>query len=188
MNSQIYEVAALGARYWFVLLGVLIVLRAFFWLFRDRHAKHERLRSLPDAGMIGEMVVLDETDDFPENTLLPIPREGTIGAGRSCDLCLPVHGVSDLHLRFLYREGDGLLLFPARGQTILVNDRPMTHRNKSADFGMHHGDVLTVGNIRLMLRLFAGLDTEYHPPLSQELPSLSQETRFFSPGEEANRS
>ena len=32
MPSQIYEILSLMMRYWFAALGVLIVLRAFWWL------------------------------------------------------------------------------------------------------------------------------------------------------------
>ena len=35
MPSQIYEILSLMMRYWFAALGVLIVLRAFWWLWKD---------------------------------------------------------------------------------------------------------------------------------------------------------
>lgn len=59
MGSDVYEVISLAARYWFTFLGVLIVWRSFRWLRKDRKAKHRRLKQLPDAGMVGELVVLE---------------------------------------------------------------------------------------------------------------------------------
>ena len=44
MPQEIYEIIALGARWWFILLGVLIVLRAFGWLRRDSRRAKRRLR------------------------------------------------------------------------------------------------------------------------------------------------
>ena len=52
MAPDVYQVVAYAMRYWFALLGALIVWRTFRWLRKDRQAKHRRLRSLPDAGMI----------------------------------------------------------------------------------------------------------------------------------------
>ena len=63
MKDEWYTVIALGMRYWFALLGVLIVWRAFHWLRRDRREKHRRLRQLPDAGMVGEFVSLNDAGD-----------------------------------------------------------------------------------------------------------------------------
>lgn len=58
MPSNVYEILALTLRYWFVLLGVVIVLRTFSWLRHDRKEKHRRLRELPDAGTVGAFFVL----------------------------------------------------------------------------------------------------------------------------------
>lgn len=39
MPSQIYEILSLMMRYWFAALGVLIVLRAFWWLWKDHRSR-----------------------------------------------------------------------------------------------------------------------------------------------------
>ena len=85
MGSDVYEVISLAARSWFTFLGVLIVWRSFRWLRKDRKAKHRRLKQLPDAGMVGELVVLDGSNELPPGTALPLPREGTLGCLRTCD-------------------------------------------------------------------------------------------------------
>lgn len=166
MPENIYEIISLGARYWFALLGVLIVWRAFRWLRKDRRANHRRLRQLPDAGMIGEMVVLEGSDELPEGTAIPVPRAGVLGFVRGCDVVVPVDGVAAHHLDFTFQDGKGLLLFPLRGATCYVDDVELTHRSKTKKHPMCHGSRLQVGGAVLRLRLFAGLDAEYraHTP------------------------
>lgn len=168
MPENIYEIISLGARYWFAFLGVLIVWRAFRWLRKDRRAKHNRLKQLPDAGMIGEMVVLQGSDQLPEGAVLPVPRSGVLGFVRSCDIVVPVDGVSPQHTDFVFQQGKGLVLFPLRGASCFVDDVELTHRSATKKYPLVHGSILQVGEAVLRLRLFAGLDTEYHATLPYE--------------------
>lgn len=46
-------------RYWFALLGVLIVVRTFIWLMKEHRERHRRQHHLPDAGTVGRLLVLD---------------------------------------------------------------------------------------------------------------------------------
>ena len=89
MPSQIYEIFSLMMRYWFAALGVLIVLRAFWWLWKDHRSREKKRRSLPDAGSIGEFVVESDCAALPQDTLLPVPADGTLGSVRSCDIVVP---------------------------------------------------------------------------------------------------
>lgn len=168
MPENIYEIISLGARYWFAFLGVLIVWRAFRWLRKDRKANHRRLRQLPDAGMIGEMVVLQGSDELPEGTAIPVPRAGVLGFVRSCDIVVPVDGVAARHLDFTFQDGVGLLLFPLHGAVCYVDDTELTHRSKTKKYPMCHGSRLQVGDAVLRLRLFAGLDAQYRPHIPYE--------------------
>ena len=168
MPDNIYEIISLGARYWFAFLGLLIVWRSFSWLRKDRRAKHRRLKHLPDAGMIGEMVVLQGSDDLPEGTAIPVPRAGVLGFLRTCDVVVPVDGVAGKHIDFSFQDGKGLLLFPLRGQSCVMDDTELTHRSKTKKHPMCHGSRLEVGDAVLRLRLFAGLDTEYRPLYADE--------------------
>ena len=170
MPENIYEIISLAARYWFALLGVVIVWRAFRWLRKDRKANHRRLRQLPDAGMIGEMVVLEGSDELIEGTAIPVPREGVMGFVRGCDVVVPVNGVAAKHLDFSFQDGKGLLLFPLRGAVCYVDDVELTHRSNTKKHPMCHGSRLQVGEAVLRLRLFAGLDAEYraHVPYERQ--------------------
>ena len=107
MPSQIYEILSLMMRYWFAALGVLIVLRAFWWLWKDHRSREKKRRSLPDAGSIGEFVVESDCAALPQDTLLPVPADGTLGSVRSCDIVVPARGVSPRHLDVMFRNGYG---------------------------------------------------------------------------------
>ena len=158
MSSELYEVLALAARYLFALLGILIVLRAFLWLLADRQDRHHRLRRLPDAGMIGEMVVLSGSRELPEGVSLPVPWEGVLGSVRSCDVIVPCPGVRKRHLRFSFIPNEGLRILPESGCEAAVDDTVLDCRSGKTPIRMHHGSFLRVGSALLRLRVFAGLD------------------------------
>ena len=157
VSAEVYEVLSLAMRYVFSLLGVVIVLRAFLSLLSERQARHNRLHSLPDAGMIGELVVLTGSRELPENSYLPVPREGVLGSVRSCDLVVPYKGVRRTHLDFLWEDA-GLVVRPRRGCEAVVDGVTVSGRGKSREAMMHHGSFLQAGSCLLRLRLFAGLD------------------------------
>ena len=169
MSAEVYEVLALAMRYWFAALGVLIVWRAFAWLRRDRSARHRMLRTLPDAGMIGELVVEAGSPDLEEGMVLPVPWEGTLGCVRTCDLCVPVGGVASEHLRFSFEEGEGLWIIPCYRQMCGVDGRAVTWRSvRRTPALLRHGAVLQVGEARLRLRVFLGLAGEIRPRFAGE--------------------
>ena len=161
MPQDIYTILALASRYWFAFLGVLIVWRSFSWLRKDRRLKHKRLKTLPDAGMIGELVVLQGSDDLPEDSFLPVPREGTLGYLRTCDVVVPINGVARQHLDFMFADGQGLIVQPRRGCSCMVDGELIVDRRAARAFPMRHNSLLSIGDAILKLRLFAGLDAPY---------------------------
>ncbi len=158
MSADLYEVLSLAARYLFTLLGVLIVLRAFVWLLTDRAEKKRRIRSLPDTGMVGELVLLSGADDLGTGSAISVPWEGVLGSVRSCDIFLPAQGVKRRHLSFSFLPGQGLMVHPFSGCDAYVNDMCLTCRDREDAAPMVHGSFLRVGSALLRLRLFAGMD------------------------------
>lgn len=156
MPSEIYEVVAQGARYWFVFLMALIVWRSYRWYRRDRKQRKKRLRLLPDAGYVGEMVILSGGGELERGAVLPVPREGTLGFLRTNDLCVPAPGVAKKHLWFRFDDGDGLMVEPYRGKTVRVDCE--TFKTRREPLYMAHGSRLYVGGTELRLRLFAGFE------------------------------
>ena len=160
MPSQIYEILSLMMRYWFAALGVLIVLRAFWWLWKDHRSREKKRRSLPDAGSIGEFVVESDCAALPQDTLLPVPADGTLGSVRSCDIVVPARGVSPRHLDVMFRNGYGLYIIPWRGCSCIVDGETVASRRDGMAHPLQHNSILEVGQARLRLRVFAGLDVE----------------------------
>ncbi len=169
MPKDVYEVLAYAMRYWFALLGVLIVWRAFRWLRKDRKAKHRRLRALPDAGMIGEMAVLEGSRELQEGMTVPVPREGALGYVRTCDITVPVAGVAREHLYFRYDPGKGLVIEPGFRQVCWIDGVAVTSRSaRKRPAVLRHGSVLKVGEAVLRMRFFLGLAGEIRPAYPAE--------------------
>ena len=160
MPKEVYTVVAGAMRYVFVLLGILIVLRAFLMLRRDRRETNRSLRRLPSAGLIGEFEVLRGNDDIGQDYVLQVPAEGTLGFYRSCDLTLPCKGVNKRHLDFELDHRLGLLVHPRRGCTVKVDGVELNARSKPEAHPMLHGSTLEIGEAVLRLRLFAGIFPE----------------------------
>jgi len=157
MPDHVYEVVAQGARYWFLFWMALIVWRSWRWYRKDRRAAKKRLKLLPDAGFVGEMVVVDGGGVLEKDTVFPVPREGTLGMLRTNDLCVPSGDIARRHLWFRFEDRKGLLVepfgknqFEVDGQSCRKNGEPLY---------MAHGSWLTAGGVCLRLRLFAGFES-----------------------------
>ena len=182
MPQDIYQIVALACRYWFAFLGVLIVWRSFSWLRKDRRLKHKRLKTLPDAGMIGELVVLQGSDELPEDSFLPVPREGILGCLRTCDVVVPVDGVARQHLDFVFIDGQGVQMVPRRGCACMIDGELIRDHRAARSFPMRHGSLLSVGDALLKLRLFAGLDAPYAADFLPDEPFEPFEPEETMPG------
>ena len=166
MPAQAYEILALGARYWFAFLGVVIVWRSFMWLRKDAKIRRKRLRQLPDAGLVGELVVLAGSEALPPGTVIPLPREGTLGSIRSCDVSIPCPKVAARHGDFRFIDGKGLILTPVPHLSFVVDGKePDPHQR---EWVMHHGSRLVIGDALLRMRLFMGLETARSAAFQQD--------------------
>ncbi len=165
MPTNLYEILSLAMRYVFTVLGLIIVLRAFSWLRKDRRITHQRRRQLRDAGTIGIFVVVFGSPDLPEGTLLPVPHEGVLGCLRSCDVTVPADGVAKHHLDLSFVDGKGLYVLPCRGCPCTVDGVELTTHTEARQLPMQHGSLLTIGEATLRLGVFDGLDVaQYLPP------------------------
>ena len=177
MPDEIYELIAQGARYWFLFLMALIVWRSWRWYRKDKKQAKKRRKLLPDAGYVGEMVVVQEAGPLENGTALPVPREGTLGSTRTNDLCVPVPGVARRHLWFRFDDKRGLMVEPQGREAFTVDGVPFESRRHP--LYMAHGSLLQVGDAVLRLRLFAGF--ECHVPRRAE---MAQPVQTFQPERE----
>lgn len=164
-DAKIYEVLALAMRYFFTLLGVMIVWRAFSWLRKDHKQTHKRLKQLPDAGTIGIFTVEAGGEDLAAGEVIPVPHEGVLGYLRTCDVVVPVADVATAHLDFTFVDGKGLYIYPRRGCEAVVDGVFLSSRRDCQRYPMQHGSTLEIGQAVLRLGVFAGLDVQEAQPL-----------------------
>lgn len=170
MPERIYEVLAEAMKYVFTFFGLLIVWRSFAWLRKDRRLNHKQLRQLPDAGTIGELVVIEGSDELPPDTVIPVPVEGVLGCLRTCDMVVPADGVAPRHLDFKFIDGRGLFIYPRKNCPCIVDGEALSSHWDSRAYPMQHGSYLTVGDATLMLRVFAGLKVKDYTALNDLQP------------------
>lgn len=156
MPAHVYEVFALAARFWFLFLMVIIVWQTYRWYARDRRLRKKRLETLPDAGYIGEFVLMRPVAGLAAGTAFRVPAEGTLGLLRSNDICLPAAGVADRHLLFRYSREDGICLTPLGGSEFTVDQTPIG--DQPGGLYVVHGSRLFVGEAELRLRMFEGYE------------------------------
>jgi len=173
MPDHIYEVLAQGARYWFLFWMALIVWRSWRWYRKDKRAAKKRLKLLPDAGYVGEMVVMEGSEQLPRGTVFAVPREGTLGTLRTNDLCVQERGVEKRHLWFRFDDRKGLMVQPFGRNAVNVDGEDF--QNRHDPLYMAHGSWLTVGGVQMRLRLFAGFESVGHAvrrsaPIAQDPP------------------
>jgi len=160
LQAPAYELVSMGLRYWFVLLAVFLLWRAYRLMRQDRRDYRRTLRQLPDAGLVGEVV------DLQENRGIPLPREGMMGSGRSCDVRVP--GLKRREVEFIFRPGRGVRLIPVHRRHGASLDGQAL---RAADAFALHGTVLEIRDRSFRFRLFAGLDLpERVPPAPPPRP------------------
>ena len=163
MSRELFEVLSLASRYLFALLGVLISVRVFFWLLRDRSDRAFRRSRIPAAGLIGELIVLSGNSELKAGLSIPVPWEGVLGSVRSCDIYIPAPQVHRKHLSFSYERGKGLLIHPFSGCEAFVNAARLDTRSQAEAFPVTHGSILQVGDVLLRLCVFVVLDPNAFP-------------------------
>ena len=147
MSKNLYELIALGARYLFAALMVLIVARAWrITIVDSRRAKTLR-RLSPETGIIGEMVVMDGDEKARRGMRYPVIREGMIGSSRRADIRIRHSSVRRRHAWFQF-TAEGLCLRAHAGAPMRI-----AGRKAAPELVLSDGDVFDIGRVRLMLVL-----------------------------------
>ena len=131
-----------------ILLIVLLALRKYA---SDRALWRRVRRELPQAGAVGQLVVLCGGRRLRLGEEIPVPYEGTMGASHSCDVCIPARKV---HMRsaFFWMENDGLHMVALHRDGFLADDVPVEPGDEAV---LRDGAVLRVGEARLSLSLYS---------------------------------
>jgi len=145
LNSDLYALIALAARYWFVALIVALLFRGWRMTVADNRRAKLLREWMGQTGCVGELIL---NPGSKKRVSYPIPREGVLGSGFSADVRIRHRDVRRAHAHFELREG-GLLMKPL-GRAELAVGGGFT----GAAVFLRDGDVLTVGKLQLMLVLF----------------------------------
>ncbi len=145
MNSDLYALIALAARYWFVALIAVLLFRGWRMTVADNRRAKLLREWMGQTGCVGELIA---NPGAKRHASYPIPREGVLGSARNADVRIRHRDLRRAHAHFELREG-GLLLKPL-GRAELKVGGGFTG---DAVF-LQDGDVLTIGRLQLMLVLF----------------------------------
>lgn len=147
MSANAYELLALGMRYVFAFLMVVIVLRAW----RITHVDSRRARKLrrlsPDTGIIGEMLVVNGGERARPGMHYPVTLEGAIGSGRRADIRVRHSSVRSRHAIY-QMTNDGL--FVRSHASARIRDG---HGRVLREITLRDGEILRIGQVALMLVL-----------------------------------
>ena len=149
-SGSAYGLFSLAMRYVFTGLLFFIAVYAFLAVLREARAWNNELRSLPDAGKIGELY------DRAREKSVPLPREGVIGKGRSCDARIGGKGVGRDHAMLCFIPGKGLKVTTCFARYVTVNGK----RVKGSAV-LVNGDLLAIGDREYQVRFFSGLDAPF---------------------------
>ena len=154
MSYAWYQVLSKLFGYLAAAAAVVVALLALRSYVSERRRYRRVRRSLPGSGAAGVLRVLSaESRRLPPGEELPVPYEGTLGSAHSCDVCIPQRRV---HLRsaFFWMERDGLHMVALHRDGFCVDDVPVEPGDEAI---LEDGAVLTVGELRLVLRLRGAL-------------------------------
>ena len=158
MSTGLYELVALGARYVFAALMVLIVLRAWRITLIDARRAGALRRMSPQTGLSGELLVLDGDGKARRGRRYPVIREGMIGAHRRSDIRIRHASIRRKHAYFQL-TGRGLTVQARPGAPMRDADG-----RRAETLLLGDGSEFTLGSIRLLLVLNDGGTAEAEAP------------------------
>ena len=155
MSTETYEILALAARYWFLLLVVLLVIKGLMNSRRINREERDLRDQFSSAGCVGELVVLADGVKNQKKSIrgarFPVPKEGVIGSGRIADIRIRHADVKGKHVRFYYLPGE-LRLKPV-GKAELSCSRRL-----DGSMLLQDGHRLRIGAVEMMMVFYETQD------------------------------
>ena len=147
MGRNAYELIALGARYAFAALMLLVVLRAWRITLVDGRRAAILRRMSPQTGISGELVVVEGDGKARRGMRYPVIREGMIGASRRADIRVRHGSVRRRHAYFQLTK-DGLSVRAHAGAPLRDG-----HGRPAQRLVLPDGGEFSIGRVRLLLVL-----------------------------------
>lgn len=152
MDRGLYELIALGARYAFAALMLLIVVRAGRITLVDSRRAAALRRMSPETGISGELIVTEGDEKARRGMKYPVIREGMIGASRRADIRVRHSSVRRRHAYFQLTD-QGLSVRAHAGAPLRDGrGRP------AKELLLEDGAQFLLGRVRLMLVLAEAAD------------------------------
>lgn len=182
MSQEAFRLLSRAMRYVFVLIAALYFLLTVLWMRRDQRQWKKEKKKLPDAGTVGELVDVDSLKRYP------VPREGTVGSARRCDIRIIGNGIRRLHADIRFVDGKGLIIVPARKAKVILNGKPVASRACAG-----RDSRLKIGSASLVLKLLKNVDAPargvfgdgYDPP-ARTVPGEDGWSRVVAVPEESS--
>lgn len=173
MNGNLYELIALGARYLFAVIMIIIVIRAWKITIIDSRRANSLRRLSPETGVCGEFLVIAGSGKVREGMRFPVIREGLIGSSRKADIRLRCDEVHRAHAFFeLTKSG---LRLRANGGSRMYNS--LGESRKELILG--DGGKVTFGQVELMLILTEGTASASEP-MQDDIFGIPDDSPAFS--------
>lgn len=151
MSGEMYELVALGMRYFFAAIIVLIAARAWKISVVDSRRAKKLRRLAPETGLCGEfLVVTGDGRRAREGMRYPVIREGLVGSSRKADVRVKSPSVRRAHA-FFDRTDAGLRV-RTQGRARMYDGAGALRREAV----LGDGDRVTFGKVELMLVLTDG--------------------------------
>jgi len=147
MNG-IYEAAALGMRFWFLIAAVVVLLGAVGISINEFREKRYVLGVAQRS--IGYLTVVSGPEALLGSNIQLMPRN-TIGRSRRVDIILPDRSIDKAHSQvYLNRQGSVCVNRLGRGE-VIVNGTPL-----AGTAAVYTGDIICFGNIVTELHVKEG--------------------------------
>lgn len=163
MSQQLYTIVSLSARYFFVAMLFIIVIRSYIWLRRDNAAFKKYRDSIAAAGVVGEAKVLFGNSEIQTGQRFEIYREGIIGRSKNCDMRVLSKYIAKRQLYYRLDEGMGLYVEPLHSGDISINAFKIDKKTRNAY--IINGSILKLADISLQFFFYPGFSI---PTLSPE--------------------
>jgi len=137
--NPVYEAASLAMRYWFFIVGAIVLLGVTSISIKEYRDKRYVLSVAKSS--IGYLAVIAGPDEF-RGTRLQLMAQNTVGRSRRADVVLPDRSVEKAHAQIYLAEDNGIYLTRLGSGEITVNGMRVDEyvRLKTAD-------IICFGNI-----------------------------------------
>ena len=169
MRAETYELLAYAARYWFVILALLIAFRGWRACVQDNR-KARLLRSWAGGtGCVGELILLEDgSKRRPKKPVrYMVPAEAVLGSGRAADIRIHNRDIRKRHIFMTWRPGE-MVLHPAKNAEVSARRLP------DGTLVLREGDMLTIGSVKLGMLFFNAEDAARMAPDSGQRKKPAQ--------------